>query len=592
MEITIVNKVQYICKKVFLHLPSSLYRLKLPTIELDSMETSRLSIATNQIKHADFLQEFSILRQNYPLMTNEELNDLVMFLESAFKDVYSLEGDESALLEIILINSIMMFVSEKFDEVYKNMETAREILFNLSKCPLEILSFMQMFAGLLWEKDNIIESEKEYLMSMIHYFVVMSDPRGRGAYSSNYLLGLSWKASMVAHYFKKQIDSELWEEILDATLYNLNHAKMYERDIHSNLQDKNSAPSKKWTKMFGLAPTKNKFSKPIKTSPYKPTERDSNTKINIDDIDVDLLSQFNSETGDPFDDLKYILTENRFLFYHWNTYKGQVEDIEDYMTHGAGNPLDFFIFLLRWNPCMFLGGIKFTSTQIKEFTFSDGVNNILSFKSTSSIASGLHNFSSSMSNSSIASNVSGISGREPAAKKQRSLHHGAYQHILNKDHFALSRSEGNGVVYVWGTDTQGQLGWANVANMKLDEMDNEFKRNYPRILIGLKDLIIKEIWCGNEHSLAVTLKGEVYAWGNNRSKQLGIGYNTPDFVNQPTRVFNVGSVKSISWGYEHSVALTEAGELYSWGHGEGGLLGHGELDNQAVPKMIVEFKKK
>lgn len=40
------------------------------------------------------------------------------------------------------------------------------------------------------------------------------------------------------------------------------------------------------------------------------------------------------------------------------------------------------------------------------------------------------------------------------------------------------------------------------------------------------------------------------------------------------------------------MALTEAGELYSWGHGEGGLLGHGELDDQAVPKMILEFKKK
>lgn len=327
----------------------------------------------------------------------------------------------------------------------------------------------------------------------------------------------------------------------------------------------------------------------MRTSPHKPVQRESQSKINIDDIDVDMLSNFRSETGDPFDDLKHTLQENRFLFYHWKLYKDKVEDIEDYMKYGAGNQLDFFIFLLRSNPCMFMSGIKFTNKQIKEFTFSDGVNNMLELKSTSSILSGAHNFSSGMSQESFASDVSSASARE---KRQRSLHHGAYQHILNKDHYAMSRSECNGVVYVWGTDTQGQLGSANIANMKFDEMDDDFRRNYPRILIGLKDLIIKEVCCGNEHSLAVTIQGNVYAWGNNRSKQLGIGYNSPNFVNQPTRVYNVGSVTNVSCGYEHSVALTEAGELYSWGHGEGGLLGHGELDDQAVPKMIVEFKKR
>ena len=192
-----------------------------------------------------------------------------------------------------------------------------------------------------------------------------------------------------------------------------------------------------------------------------------------------------------------------------------------------------------------MSGIKFTNTEIRDFTFSDGVNNMLSMKSTSSIVSGVHNFSSSMSNSSYASNVSGMSGRDNV-KKPRSLHHGAYQHVLNKEHFAMSTSESNGVVYVWGTDTQGQLGCTNVANMKFNDMDNDLRRNYPRILIGLKDHIVKEVCCGNEHSLAVTLQGEVYAWGNNRSKQLGIGYNTPNFVNQPTRVYNVGSVTSIS----------------------------------------------
>lgn len=448
------KKCQYICKKVFLHLPSSLYRLRLNTIELDSFEASKLSVMSNQVKHADFLQEFSILRQSYPLQSDEDLNKLVMFIESAFKDVFTIEGEESAFLEILIIFNFVLYICDEFDDIYKNMAKAREMLFNLNKCPLEIISIMQTFAGLLCEKDSIVESEKEYLMSMIHYFVITSDPRGRGAYSSNYLLALAWKSSMIAHYYKKQIDAELCEEVLDATLYNLSQAKVHDKDPRMTITNGN-APAKKFSKLFELAPAKNKFIKPKKTPRSKPVKRESQTKINIDDIDVEMLSNFRSETGDPFDDMKYVLHENRFLFYHWQVFKDKVEDIEDYMKYGAGNQLDFFIFLLRCNPTMFLSGVKFTNAEIREFTFSDGVNDMLNLKSTSSILSGAHNFSSSMSQDSYMSNISSNSVKE---KRKRSLYHGAYQHVLNKDHYAMSRSEGNGVVYVWGTDSQGQLG--------------------------------------------------------------------------------------------------------------------------------------
>jgi hypothetical protein len=267
-----------------------------------------------------------------------------MYIDSAFKDVFSIEGDESAFLEIIQINNIILYVCDKFEDIIKNMEKSREILFNLSKCPLEIISMMQTFAGLLFEKENIVESEKEYLMALIHYFVVLSDPRGRGAYSSNYLLCLTWKASMIAHYYKKQIDAELCEELLDAAIYNLAQARSLDKE-HLGVST-NEGPARKWSKL-GQAQTKNKFAKTTRTSPHKPIKRDSDTKINIDDIDIELLSTFQNETGDPFDDLKYTLTDSRFLFYHWGLYKEKVEDIEDYMKYGAGNQLDFFIYLLR-----------------------------------------------------------------------------------------------------------------------------------------------------------------------------------------------------------------------------------------------------
>ena len=545
-----------------------------------------MSAITNEWEHADFLQEFSILRQNYCLQSLEDLNKWVMFLENAFKDVYSIEGDESAFLEILIIHNIVLFVcnnnNKTFEDIYKNLEKSREILFNLSKCPLEIISMMQTFAGILLEKENIVESEKEYLMALIHYFPVVSDPRGRGTYSSNYLLALTWKASMVAHYYKKDIDAELWEELLDSTIHNLTQARIWES------RGEKEGPLKKWSKLLTEGNTKNKFSQPLRSSPHKGVSRDSRTKINIEDIDVELLSNMNNESSDPFDDLKYTITQNKFLFYHWALYKDIVEDIEDYMKYGGGNQLDFFIYLLRANPCMYMSNTKFSQDQIRDFTFNDGPNNMLNLKSTSSILSGKDHLSSSLSQASFSSNMSTTTKE----KRQRSLHHGAYQHILNKENHALSRSECNGVAYVWGTDTHGQLGSANISNMKFDEMGNNFKRLYPRIWIGLKDYIVKEVWWGNEHSLAVTTEGNVFAWGNNTNKQLGIGYNSPKTVSLPTRVYNIQNVIAVSCGYEHSMAISDQGDLYSWGHGEGGLLGHGELDDEATPKIIQEFSKK
>ena len=584
-----IKRLNTFVNKVFLQLPSSLYRLKLSTIELDSFEASRMTIQTKKVSNADFLNEFSILRQNYALPPLDQFNTLILNIENSLKDVYSLEGDESAFLEIILINNILLFICEKVDDIVKLMEKVRETLFSLTKCPLEVISVMQLFAGLLFERENIIESEKEYLMSIIHYFNVTSDPRGRGSYSSNYLLGLAWKSSMIAHYHKKMIDAELCEEILDAAFYNIMHARERVQDSRYTANHGNVGEDKKWNKVFDEAPIKNKFVKSVRKSPTR-NKNETNDKINIDDIDIEMLSQYQNESGDPFDDVMYLVNENRFLFYHWNTQKSRYEDIEDYMEYGAGNQLDFFIWLLRCNPWMFMSGIKFTNTQIREFTFSDGVNNMLSLKSASSIMSGIHNMSSSLSMESYSSSAGNQSTKE---KRQKAFHHGAYQHILNKDHYAMSRSEWNGVVYVWGTDVKGQLGSSNIANLKSSENDSEeFRRNYPRILIGLKDLIIKEVCCGNEHSLAVTIEGNLWAWGHNDVTQLGIGTTAGSYINQPERVYGISNIKQISCGYEHSAALNDSGELYTWGQGQGGILGHGDLENQPTPKKVEYFVNK
>ena len=45
-------------------------------------------------------------------------------------------------------------------------------------------------------------------------------------------------------------------------------------------------------------------------------------------------------------------------------------------------------------------------------------------------------------------------------------------------------------------------------------------------------------------------------------------------------------IRDIACGSSHSAAITSSGELYTWGLGEYGRLGHGDNTTQLKPKMV------
>ncbi len=47
-------------------------------------------------------------------------------------------------------------------------------------------------------------------------------------------------------------------------------------------------------------------------------------------------------------------------------------------------------------------------------------------------------------------------------------------------------------------------------------------------------------------------------------------------------------VKEIACGSGHSAAITSNGELYTWGQGDHGRLGHGDQLNQNKPKQVSQ----
>ena len=95
----------------------------------------------------------------------------------------------------------------------------------------------------------------------------------------------------------------------------------------------------------------------------------------------------------------------------------------------------------------------------------------------------------------------------------------------------------------------------------------------------IKDPIIK-LAAGSTHSVALTKSGIVYVWGSNKEGQLGLGDEAEEISYTAEKIsFEEGQVKDISCGYYHTAIVTEAGDLYTFGEADGGKLGLGDVGN-------------
>ncbi|CAI2178449.1 6656_t:CDS:2 [Funneliformis geosporum] len=100
--------------------------------------------------------------------------------------------------------------------------------------------------------------------------------------------------------------------------------------------------------------------------------------------------------------------------------------------------------------------------------------------------------------------------------------------------------------------------------------------------------------CGENHCLALTKDGEVYSWGSGRFGQLGHGELT-DLSEKPTVIefFQGLRVKKISCGGWHSAVITDSGDLYTFGWNHFGRLGisfeEGSTMNCAEPSLVEFF---
>ena len=111
---------------------------------------------------------------------------------------------------------------------------------------------------------------------------------------------------------------------------------------------------------------------------------------------------------------------------------------------------------------------------------------------------------------------------------------------------------------------------------------------FPLQIAALGHEKIKHIACGWDHSLAVTISGDLYSWGSGLNGKLGHG--DEESCSLPTRVTGISDIYTAEAGCEHTAAITTEGHLWTWGHGDSGRLGVGDMNSRNVPTLVEELK--
>ncbi|KAM4743192.1 putative E3 ubiquitin-protein ligase HERC4 isoform 2-T2 [Anableps anableps] len=145
----------------------------------------------------------------------------------------------------------------------------------------------------------------------------------------------------------------------------------------------------------------------------------------------------------------------------------------------------------------------------------------------------------------------------------------------NSHSFALTKG---GDVFSWGSNSHGQLGLGKQVALQ----------HRPVLVCALTGVAVTRVSAGGSHTLFLTLSGLVYCCGANKYGQLGLNR-----VDEKGR-FNICMVPAlrplgvsfISCGESHTAVLTKEGNVFTFGDGSHGQLGHNSTAKEVRPRLV------
>ncbi|XP_005095208.2 RCC1 and BTB domain-containing protein 1 [Aplysia californica] len=147
-------------------------------------------------------------------------------------------------------------------------------------------------------------------------------------------------------------------------------------------------------------------------------------------------------------------------------------------------------------------------------------------------------------------------------------------------------SAGNEAVFITENDDVFAFGSNCSSCLGLGDTHSSFEPRKIDILCRKK--VVDIAFGSGPHVVAVTRAGEVFSWGLNGYCQLGNGGSNQGFVPAAvtTNLANRQVVK-VACGSHHSMVLTVDGEVYAWGQNNCGQVGTGSTANQPSPRKVT-----
>ncbi|EKX33145.1 hypothetical protein GUITHDRAFT_120666 [Guillardia theta CCMP2712] len=142
------------------------------------------------------------------------------------------------------------------------------------------------------------------------------------------------------------------------------------------------------------------------------------------------------------------------------------------------------------------------------------------------------------------------------------------------DHGAAIDSTGK--LFTWGLCDHGRLGLKSGKDVP-----------YPTRVDFLKDEVIVDVTCGMYSSACISHDMKVFTWGSGSKGQLGHVEKSDEWLPRSVAALHHIPIVQVALGYEHMAALSLDGDVYTWGEGEHGQLGHGDLNSCSTPKKLL-----
>jgi RHS repeat-associated protein len=146
-------------------------------------------------------------------------------------------------------------------------------------------------------------------------------------------------------------------------------------------------------------------------------------------------------------------------------------------------------------------------------------------------------------------------------------------HLLAAGEFFSLAVRGDGSVRAWGDNSHGEIGDGGACGTTCPT-----EVTVP----GLPTIL--QVAAGNDHALAASTDGRVFAWGSNNHGQLGNG-TTADAAT-PVQVSGLTGVVEVAAAGDSSFALTADGKVYAWGENDDGQLGDGTTTDSPSPVLV------